>query len=91
MGSDDLMNLMEITLTGDDGRSAGIQILNKACYVPSLIDHTPLVRRTVELRQQILEELFGWQLLPVDEDMLQNHENKREFLRDLLGLDDEEE
>lgn len=90
-GSDDLMNLLEITLTGNESRAAGIQILNRACYVPSLIDHVPLVRRSVEVRQQILEDLFGWQLLSVDEDALQNHENKRAYLRDLLGLDEEKD
>jgi hypothetical protein len=57
------MNLFEITCS-----EFAVQIMNKRCYIPPIIDSEPMVRRTVELRQQILEDLFGMQLLTIDEE-----------------------
>lgn len=75
--TDDLMTLMEISLTPKSHQDVhddeelpivGVQIINDACYVPNLGDmNEPLIRRTVELKEQILEDLFGWEILKVDQ------------------------
>ena len=90
--SDTLLTLLEISLTSSDPEAApvGIQILNKHCYTPSLIEHEPQVRRSIELKQQILEDLFGWQLLAIDEDLFNDQQDKKQFLKTLMGVEENE-
>ena len=57
---DELLNMMEIVCKIDD-EILGVSLLNKHCYVPSLSDpEEQVVKRSIEVRNQILEELFGW-------------------------------
>jgi hypothetical protein len=45
--------------------------MNRHCYIQSpFVDSNSddaLLRRTVELKHDILEQLFGWSILPIDE------------------------
>ena len=72
--SDDFMNLIEITIRSkeedteaDEAQSLGIQIMNKHCYIPSLINDEPMVRRSVELAETIVEHLFDCELVQLDQ------------------------
>jgi hypothetical protein len=40
--------------------------MNKHCYIHTPLNE-PLVKRTVELKQDILQQLFGWSLQVIDE------------------------
>ena len=88
--SDTLLTLLEITLTSSNPEAppVGIQILNKHCYTPSIIELEPQVRRSIDLKQQILEDLFGWQLLTIDEDLFNNQQDKTTFLKTLMGVEE---
>ena len=77
--SDDFMNLIDVaaarTLGGSAGNTDldlfGILLMNRHCYLATPFadpsDDTQLLRRTVELKQDILSTLFGWSLLVLDE------------------------
>jgi len=55
------MNLVEVAASLPDKSLIGITFLNKHCYVPCLAGETePLIRRSVELKLEILTEIFGW-------------------------------
>jgi hypothetical protein len=45
--------------------------MNRHCYIQSpFVDSNSddaLLRRTVELKHEILKQLFGWSILPIDE------------------------
>jgi hypothetical protein len=60
------MNLIEIACSTADGMLFGVIFLNPHCYVPDLGGEEPLIRRSVELKIQILTEMFGWSLLAID-------------------------
>ena len=87
--SDTLLNVLELTLATTDSEAPpiGVQILNKSCYIPPIIDSEPQVRRSVEMKQHILEDLFGWQLLILDEAEFTAQDDKVSFLRSLLGIE----
>ena len=55
--SDELMNLVNVVCQVNE-EVIGIQLLNQHCYLPPLIDDERMVKRTVELKHQILEDLF---------------------------------
>ena len=72
--SDDFMNLVEVAAAqtaGSDLNLFGILLMNRHCYlVTPFADHcddSQILRRTVELKQDILSSLFGWQLLVLDQ------------------------
>ena len=74
------MNLIEVTvrpnhkmdqtnLSHDDAEPLlGVQVMNRHCYIPSLVENEPMLRRSAEVRADILGDLFGWDLLLIDED-----------------------
>ena len=78
---DDFLNVFEIACSiqgkkegaqGEKDVALGVVFLNKHCFVhdlkPSKLEHGPtLLRRSVEVRLQILEEILGWKLLVIDE------------------------
>ena len=64
--SDDFMNLVEISASLPDKTLFGVTFLNPSCFVPCLSGGEPLIRRSVELKIEILTEIFGWQLLVID-------------------------
>jgi hypothetical protein len=82
--SDDFMNLVEVAASLPDKSLIGITFLNKHCYVPCLAGESePLLRRSIELKFEILTEIFGWQLLVVDESefmALKDSEAKQKFI-----------
>ena len=97
--TDDLMNLIEVTvqpnhqidqadLLDDDGEPLlGVQVMNRHCYIPSLVENEPMLRRSVELRARILQDLFGWDLLMIDEDGYRaqgDKEAKLNYLRERM-------
>ena len=66
--SDDFMNLVEVAASLPDKTLIGITFLHDNCYVPCLAgDPEPLLRRSVELKLEILTEILGWQLLVIDQ------------------------
>ena len=72
--SDDFMNLVEVAAAqsaGSDLHLFGILLMNRHCYLATPFadpsDDSQLLRRSVELKQDILSSLFGWQLLVLDE------------------------
>ena len=76
------MNLLDFTVIDEKNENLiGIQIMNKNCYVPSLIGDEPLVRRSLELRHQIMEDMFGFTIVLIDPDQ----ENKLEYLTEVIG------
>ena len=42
--------------------------MNKHCYIQSVNDKDIILKRSVELKHEILETLFGWKLHLIDED-----------------------
>ena len=68
------------------GEMIGFHVLNQYCYVPSLIESAPQVRRTAEIKHQILEDLFGWQLATIEEHQFIENEDQKQYIRELLGL-----
>jgi len=59
--SDDFMNLVEVAASLPDKSLIGITFLNNHCYVPCLAGESePLLRRSIELKLEILTEIFGW-------------------------------
>ena len=74
--SDDMMNLVDIACRGSDGSLFGVLFLNPHCYVPDLAGGKEnYLRRSVELKIQILTEVFGWTLLAVDQADFQKMTN----------------
>ena len=64
--SDDVINLIEVACKEKD-ELFGILLMNKHCYIQSMIDNEPLLKRSVELKHDILQQLFGWTLLIIDQ------------------------
>jgi len=92
-----LLNFVEICLkpkvqeSDDDLVMMGIKLMNSHCYVPSLISEEPQVKRSVEITSTILEDLFDWEILEVDEShflSLPSMDEKREYIRQLLEIDE---
>ena len=54
------MNLVEIAASLPNKTLFGITFLNPSCFVPCLSGGEPLIRRSVELKIEILTEIFGW-------------------------------
>lgn len=57
--------------------------MNRHCYIQSPFIDTnsddALLRRTVELKHDILDQLFGWTILPIDEqEFLKTPQPQRE-------------
>lgn len=68
--------------------------MNPHCYLPSLIEQEPAVRRTVEMKVQIMEDLFGWSILQLDQDFFIEQgtkDKKTVYLCDLIGLSEARE
>ena len=72
--SDDFMNLIEVACSFPNQEMLfGVSLMNDHCYVPDLSSSSnevlePLVKRSVELKIQILTELLGWNLIVLDEN-----------------------
>ena len=67
--------------------------MNKYCYIQSPFSEggDPLVRRTVELKHDILEQHFGWTILPVDEHeylSMPDKAKRESFILQKIGLDE---
>ena len=60
------MNLVDVACTIDQDLY-GVLLMNRHCYIHTLVDSEPIVKRSVDIKQDILEGLFGWKLLIVDE------------------------
>ena len=80
--SDDYMNIIEVACAAKPKGSSseeqpsmiGVSFLNKHCLITDLAgnplteDQEPLLKRSYELKLEILQNLLGWQLLIVDEE-----------------------
>ena len=62
-------------------------MLNKHCYLPPLVDNEPLVKRTVELKHQILEELFQWTIVTIDQDDFLASSDKEKYINDRIVIE----
>lgn len=93
------MNLLDVAAAdsrGTDLSLFGILLMNRHCYLatpfadPSTSDEdVHLLRRTVELKQDILTTLFGWSILVLDEaDFLKQptYEDRRKYVIERMGL-----
>ena len=58
------MNLIDVAAAlkgateADPPELLGILLMNRHCYIHTPFDEEPLVKRTVELKQEMLEQLF---------------------------------
>jgi hypothetical protein len=84
---DEFLNLMEVVCkievegVEEEACLLGVSMLNKTCYVPTLADPgEKVVKRSVEVRNQILEDLFDWDILMIDEEDFMKSENKDEYI-----------
>lgn len=97
--SDDFMNLIDVAAAQSKGQEMnlfGILLMNKHCYLATPFadsqtsdNDANLLRRTVELKQDILTTLFGWSLLVLDEaDFLKQstYEDRRKYVIERMGL-----
>ncbi|CDW77722.1 UNKNOWN [Stylonychia lemnae] len=91
--SDDLMNLINIACVpqqalGEEQQLVGIILINKNSFISTIIDDQPIIRRTVDLKQDILVDLFGWNLMFIDEsDLLgKTQEEKQAYIFDKMGI-----
>ena len=76
---DDFLNVMEIACTvkydsdADKNMAIGVTFLNNHCFVndlkPSKLEKgvPSLLKRSVELKLEILEEILGWNILVIDQ------------------------
>jgi len=86
--SDDFMNLVEVACSNPaDETLFGVTFLNPHCYVPDLAaskdDKEPLVKRSVELKLQIMTDMLGWALIVIDQDdfeKLGSQKKREEYL-----------
>jgi hypothetical protein len=58
--SDDFMNLVEVAASFPDQSLFGITFLNPHCYVPFKQGEEPLLKRSCELKVELLTEILGW-------------------------------
>lgn len=42
--------------------------MNRHCYINTIIEDEPIIKRSVDLKKDILEELFGWNIVMIDEE-----------------------
>jgi len=96
--SDDFMNLVEVAAaapsTGsEDLHLFGLLLMNRHCYLATPFadpsDDSQQLRRSVELKQDILSSLFGWQLLVLDEaDYLAQptYEERKRYVIERMGI-----
>ena len=99
------MNLIEVacsvkptSASAEDDASTtllGVTFLNKHCLVVDLAgssqaaEQEPLLKRTFELKVQILQDMLGWQLLVVDEAdfaKLKSKQEKEEYIMSRLQV-----
>lgn len=84
---DDLLNLIDFAIMSKKEKViTGIQVMNSHCYVPNLAGDEPIIRRSIEIRHQIMEEGMGWRIVPVDGDYFAAQQDKHGYLKDLLKL-----
>ena len=95
--SDDFMNLVEVAAAAapstDDLHLFGLLLMNRHCYLATPFadpsEDSQQLRRSVELKQDILSGLFGWQLLVLDEaDYLAQptYEERKRYVIERMGL-----
>ncbi len=58
--SDDFMNLVEVVASLPDKSLFGVTFLNPHCYVPFKQGEEPLLKRSCELKVELLTEILGW-------------------------------
>ena len=99
------MNLIEVacsvkptSASAEDDASTtllGVTFLNKHCLVVDLAgssqadEQEPLLKRTFELKLQILQDMLGWQLLVLDEaefTKLKSKQEKEEYIMERLQI-----
>eukprot|EP00347_Sterkiella_histriomuscorum_P005947 403354650 len=86
--SDDLMTLINIACVSgskklnnkpEDIELTGFLVMNKHCYINTLAEDEPILKRSVDLKKDILEGLFGWNIILIDEeDFLRKSQPERE-------------
>lgn len=84
--SDDFMNLVEVAASLPDQTLFGITFLNPHCFLPSKEGEEPLLRRSVEVKIEILTEVLGWQLLVIDQNEFLASEDKEKFILDKIEI-----
>jgi len=72
----------------------GVMIMNEHCYIRSPFaaeggeEEEMIVRRTVEIKKQVLEDMFGWNLMVVDEGDYKasgtSYEERKKYIMKLI-------
>jgi len=92
--SDDFMNLIDVAAARTSGGADsldlfGLLLMNRHCYLATpFAEDAQLLRRTVELKQDILSTLFGWSLLVLDEaDFMKQptYEDRKAYVIQRMG------
>ena len=85
--SDDFMNMVEVVACLNQDQLVGITFLNPHCFIPG---EEGQLKRSFELKIEILTELLGWNLLVVDQQEfmeLKSIEDREAYISERLKLD----
>lgn len=85
--SDDFMSLVDVA-AADGEQMVALLLMNKHCYIRNA-EGEQVVKRSVELKTELLEESFDWRVLVLDQEQflaLKSFEEKASFVRERLGL-----
>lgn len=85
---DDILNLIEVSCVDVNNPDSRIMVLfkNTTCELPDLYESGQQVRRSFEIKQQILEAVTGSQVLVIDEQAFAESDDKEGFLLESLGM-----
>jgi hypothetical protein len=89
--SDDLMNLIEVAVSDNQGNLFGVLFANKHSRSVPGSDGKLQDRRSFAVKVKILEQVFGWEVLVLDEkefnSLAADKTVRQQYILDLMGRD----